>query len=261
MRKGLFYFIGWTYVVLGTPLLLIALLIRRLGRAELSASITQKYMSCLASLLLRLAGAKVTVEGKENLPDDLPVVFISSHQGHFDSAVILANIKVPMSFVATTNASKFPIISRWFDLGYTVYMERGNMRQNYEAIKQAEEVIKNGRSMVIYPEGIISNGPEIGEFKRGSFRLATNTGAAIVPLAIDGSWQIMGTENNTIQPADIVMRILPPVPTKGLSRQEIQELHQQVFELIKANLAEIQADGQRFRSFSSNHNQRHTISS
>lgn len=261
MRKGLFYFIGWTYVVLGTPLLGVALLLRRFGYADASAGIAQRYMSCLARLLLWLAGAKVTVEGFENLPGDLPVVFISSHQGHFDSAVILAYLKVPMSFVATTNASKFPIASRWFDLGHTVYMERGNLRQNYAAIKHAQELIGTGRSIVIYPEGIISNGPEMGEFKRGSFRLATDTEVTIVPLAIDGSWQIMGPESNTIQPADVMMRILPPVPTRGLSREEIQELPQQVFELIQANLKEMQARNHRAAAYSATHDHRPTVSS
>ena len=100
MRKGLFYFIGWTYVVLGTPLLGVALLLRRFGYADSSAGIAQRYMSCLARLLLWLAGAKVTVEG---LKTCLAICrwYLSAVKDTL-TALLSGLPKVPMSFVATT---------------------------------------------------------------------------------------------------------------------------------------------------------------
>ncbi|HHT73055.1 MAG TPA: 1-acyl-sn-glycerol-3-phosphate acyltransferase [Firmicutes bacterium] len=241
MRKQLFFGLGWIYVILGLPLLGVATLLDKLRLTKVSFTIAHRYMAALAGLLLRLAGAKVKVEGKENLPTDLPVVFISSHQGHFDSAVILAHIRVPLTFVATSNAAKFPVISQWFRLGSTIYMERGNLRQNYQAIKEAEAVLAEGTSVVIYPEGIISGGPHMGEFKRGSFRLATDTNVPIVPLVIDGSWALMGPDENGIEPAHVVLRILPPVPTAGLSRDQQHALPEEIYGLISQNLNEIQS--------------------
>jgi len=247
MRKILFYGVGGAYVILGLPLLGIAIILDRLNCTKASHTIAHRYIAFFAALLLKLAGVKVTVEGKENLPNDLPVVFISSHQGHFDSAVILAHIKVPLTFVATINAANFSVISKWFELGKIIYMERGNLRQNYFAMKQAEEVLTSGISVVIYPEGIISNKPEMGRFKRGSFRLATDTGRAIVPLVIDGSWEVMGPENDRIQPAHVVLRILPPIATAGLTKSEHQALVDHVYGLIAANLQENQARRSRGR--------------
>lgn len=241
MRKKLFYGIGWAYIILGLPLLGIAIALHKLRFTAASFTIAHRYMVILAALLLRLAGVKVTVEGREHLPKELPVVFVSSHQGHFDSAVILSQIRVPLTFVATSNAAKFPVVSRWFVLGSVIFMERGNLRQNYQAVKEAQQVIAEGKSVVIYPEGIISGGPNMGQFKRGSFRLATDTNVPIVPLVIDGSWEIMGPNGHTIQPARVVLRILPPIRTDGLSRAEQLELPEKVYSLISQNLAEIQS--------------------
>ncbi len=241
MRKRMFYAFGWTCIFLGLPLLGVAALLHRFGFTEGSYTLAHNYIAVLAKLLLWVAGAKVTVEGRENFPAQFPVVFVSSHQGHFDSAVILAHFRVPLTFVASSNAAKFPIVSRWFAYGSAIYMERDNLRQNYQALKEAEQVLASGKSVVIYPEGIISGGPTMGEFKRGSFRLATDMDATIVPLAIDGSWQIMGENGDTIQPAHIVLRVLPPISTKGLSRAEKQAIPAQVYDLIAHNLKDIQS--------------------
>lgn|SRR5690554_5671701 len=240
MRKAFFFTVGWTYAVLCLPLLGVAALLSRLGFRDVGYSIAVKYMRTLAKLMLILAGVKVRVEGTENLPQDLPVVFVSSHQGHFDSAVILAYLKYPVVFVASSNAAKFPIISQWFNLGKTVYMERDNLRQNYQAVKEAQAAVESGHCVVIFPEGIISKKAEMGEFRRGSFKVATEPGVPIVPLVIDGTWKVMGSNSDTIQPADVVLRILPQVPTAGLTKQEQHELPQKVFESIEKNLKEIQ---------------------
>lgn len=236
MRKKLFFFISWTMVVLSLPLLGLALLSERLGWSSLCEAITENFLASLGKLMLRLSGSTVKVEGLEHLPQQGPVLFVSNHQGHFDSAVLLAYIRMPKSFVATSEASKIPILKQWFALAKTVYFERDNIRQNYVAIQQAQELIQSGRSLVIYPEGIISSSPKQGDFKRGPFKLAFNAEIPIIPLAIDGTWRVMGPKSDTIEPAKILLQVLPPVSTKGLSRIEQQQVPSQVSGLIQNSL-------------------------
>lgn len=239
MRKKLFYATSWAMVVLGLPLLGVAIIFDKLGLLALRSMIADNYLAFLGWSMLRLSGSTVHVEDLHNIPSSGPVVFVSNHQGHFDSAVILAYIRKPKAFVASSEASKFPIFSIWFKFAYTTYLEKNNVRQNYTALQGCKEIIALGRSVVIYPEGIISSGPQLGEFKKGAYKLAFETGVPIVPIVIDGTWRVMGEKNDTIKPAAIVVRVLPPVPTSGLSRHEQQELPEQIYQSIKMSLESI----------------------
>lgn len=241
MRKRLFYFFSWTFVVLGVPLLGIAIVLDKLGGLTLRTTIADNYLAYLARFMLRLTGSAVQVEGLHHILPSEPVLFVSNHQGHFDSAVILAHIRKPKAFVASSAASKFPIFRIWFAYAYTIYLEIGNARQNYTALDDAKGIIGKGRSVVIYPEGVISSSPNTGDFKRGAFRLAFETGVPIVPLVIDGTWKVMGAKNDTIQPATITLKILQPVPTRGLSRVEQKRLAEQIHVNIESELEAIQA--------------------
>lgn len=236
MRKIVFYGISWTLVVLGLPLLGIAVICDKLGLLALRTNITDSYLAHLARSMIWLTGSKVQIEGLHHIPPSEPVLFVSNHQGHFDSAVFLGYIRKPKAFVASSAASKFPIFRIWFAYASTIYLEKESARQNYAALQSAKDIIRGGRSVVIYPEGIISSGPQPGDFKRGAFKLAFETGAPIVPVVIDGTWKVMGAKNDTIQPATIVAKVLPPVTTRGLSRQEQQELPGQIYKSINAGL-------------------------
>lgn len=234
MRKKLFFFVSWIFVLFSLPFLALAMLSNKLGFRFLSEAITEGFLALLARLMLFLSGSTVQVDGLEHLPQAGPVLFVSNHQGHFDSAVLLAYLRIPKSFIATSEAAKIPILKHWFALAQAIYFEKDNLRQNYAAIQKAQEIIEAGRSMVIYPEGIISSSPEQGEFKRGAFKLAFKTKVPIVPIAIDGTWRVMGPNSDQINPAKIRLRILPAVTTTNLTRLEQQELPVQLATLIKA---------------------------
>ncbi|MCK9524928.1 MAG: 1-acyl-sn-glycerol-3-phosphate acyltransferase [Limnochordia bacterium] len=236
MRRMMFFFFSWTLAVLGLPLLGVAVICHILGLKGLRSAIADGYLAYLARCLIRLTGSKVTVEGLEAIPPEGPVLFVSNHQGHFDSAVFLGYIRKPKSFVASSAASKFPIFSTWFRYAQTVFLEIGNVRQNYTALKGAKEILNEGRSIVIYPEGVISAGSAMGELKRGALKIAFATGVPIVPVVIDGTWKVMGENNDKIEPAIITAKILPPIPTKGLSRPEQQELPGEINAAIQKEL-------------------------
>ena len=238
MRKALFYLLSWAFILLGLPFLAAVVILSRFDLAALGTRITDVYLALFARLMLGLTGSTVEVEGLDQIPQG-PVLFISNHQGHFDSAVILAHIRKEKAFVASSNASKFPIFRTWFHYAHTIYLDKDNIRQNYKAMQKAEEVLDAGRSVVIYPEGVISAGPQLGPFKKGAFKPALIRGVPIVPLIIDGTWKIMGEHGQTIQPARILARILPPVRTEGLSRREQQALPDQISTSIRTGLEEL----------------------
>ena len=135
-------------------------------------------------------GAQVEVTGIENVPTDRSVVYIGNHQGIFDIPLLLGYIPYQKAFIAKIEILKIPMISDWMKLMKCVFLDRKNPRQSVEAMHQGMENVKNGYSMVIFPEGTRNKGGPVKEFKPGSFKLAFQSEADIVPVTIDGTWKI-----------------------------------------------------------------------
>lgn len=184
--------------------------------------------------LLRLAGVKVHVEGKENIPKE-PAIFVGNHQGYFDIPILLTSLDRPHGFISKIEVMKIPLVRTWMKHLNCVFIDRKNPRQSVTALNQTADYLKQGYSTVIFPEGTRSKGGPIGEFKPGGFKIAYKSGAPIVPIAMNGSYRIMEQNNSWIKPAEVTVRILSPIETKNLSKQEVNQLAKTVEDLIKEN--------------------------
>ena len=119
------------------------------------------------------------------------------------------------------------------------------VRQSLRCLAEATERVKSGHSVVIFPEGTRYKGPEggMGEFKGGAFRIATRAGAPLVPVAVCGSRAILeGDGHFTLKPGKVTIRILPPVETAGLSREELKALPARLEELVRRHVEEMAAE-------------------
>lgn len=182
------------------------------------------------------SGIRVIVSGEENVPTDTNVLFVSNHQGDFDIPILVACVPKDKSFVAKAELGKAKILKRWIDYLGCVLIDRSDMKQSMKAILEAIDLIKKGKTMVIFPEGKRSRSSQIGEFKAGSFKLATKTNVPIVPITIDGSYKVKEQNNNIIIPADVTVHIHEPIITKNLSKQEKDNLPELVKSIIASKL-------------------------
>lgn len=188
-----------------------------------------------AKYCVDVTGAEVEVVGLENIPSDRSVVYIGNHQGLMDIPLLLGYIPYQKAFIAKIEILKVPMISDWMKLMKCVFLARKNPRQSVEAMHQGMENVKKGYSMVIFPEGTRSKGGPVKEFKPGSFKLAFQSGADIVPVTIDGTWKIY-EEHKRIKPAKIKLTIHPVVKTEGLSKEELREIPAQVQKIVESAL-------------------------
>ena len=111
-----------------------------------------------------------------------------------------------------------------------------------DCLKRAQELLKEGYSVVIFPEGTRNNGKELLEFKAGAIRMATRAGVPIVPVCIDGSCNLMGKGSLWIHPAKVKIHILPPVSTEQMSREEIRALPEHLREQIAQELQKMRME-------------------
>lgn len=188
-----------------------------------------------AKYCVDVTGSTIEVTGIENVPADKSVVYIGNHQGIFDIPLLLGYIPYQKAFISKIEILKIPMISDWMKLMKCVFLARKNPRQSVEAMHQGMENVKNGYSMVIFPEGTRNKGGPVKEFKPGSFKLAFQSGADIVPVTIDGTWKIY-EEHNKIKPANIKLTIHPVVKTEGLSKDELHEIPSQVQKIVESAL-------------------------
>ena len=182
------------------------------------------------------SGATINVFGKENIPKDTNVVFISNHQGDFDIAIFMALIPKKKGFVAKIELKKIPILRTWMKYLGCVFMDRNDLKQSLKTINEAINFIKKGHSMVIFPEGTRSKGDKMGEFKAGSFKLATKTNTPIIPVTIDGSYKLKEQNNGRIKPDIVNVYIHKPVYLDNMSNEDKENLHIIVKNIIKTKL-------------------------
>lgn len=181
------------------------------------------------------SGATINVYGLENIPDR-NVVFISNHQGDFDIAIFMALIPKEKGFVAKIELQKIPVLKTWMKYLGCVFMDRNDLKQSLKTINDAIKFIKQGHSMVIFPEGTRSKSDKMGEFKAGSFKLATKTNTPIVPVTIDGSYKLKEKNGGIIKPDVVNVYLHQPIYMENLSKDEKDNLHNIVKDIIKSNL-------------------------
>lgn len=185
---------------------------------------------------IKRSGATIEVKGVENLPKNETVVYISNHQGNFDIPILMTYIPGSKGFISKIEARKIPIIVDWMELLHCVFMDRSTLKGSAGAIIDGIKTLKNGHSLVIFPEGTRSKGDKMGEFKTASFKLATKPGITIIPVTINGSYKLMELNNNKIKPAKVELIIHEPIKTKGLTKEELEVLPDKVYKIINSSL-------------------------
>ncbi|WP_291578572.1 lysophospholipid acyltransferase family protein [Clostridium sp. UBA6640] len=209
------------------------------GKIEDKIDYVHKVTSKWAMSHVKMSGAKVTVIGQENIPEHIPVVFMSNHQSNFDIALFMSYVDKPKGYIAKVEMEKVPLIRTWMKYMNCVFMDRSNLRKSAQAIIEGVQILKEGHSLVIFPEGTRSKSDIIGEFKAGSFKLATKAKVPIVPVTIQGSYKLMEQNGNRIKPADVKMIIHPMIETAELTKEELDNLPAEVKQIIGSKLPKL----------------------
>lgn len=176
----------------------------------------------------------VTVVGKENIPN-VPCCYIGNHTSILDIPLLIDSVGKCMGFVAKKEMVKTPVLGYWMKKYNCVPLDRENAREAIKTIREGADNIKNGYSMAIFPEGTRSKDGKLGEFKKGSLKLATMAKAPIVPVSINGAYRAYEIDGK-FKPIDITVTFGKPIYTDKLSREEEKQLMEKVREVVSNNL-------------------------
>lgn len=188
-----------------------------------------------AKMLLRLAGTKVHLIGKENILSGKPQIFMANHQSDFDILIVLSYIPEQFRWIVKKELFNIPLFgSAMRNAGY-IEIDRQNREKAMMSIDRAATKIKEGKSVMSFPEGTRSKDGNIKPFKQGMFYLAIMSGVPIVPISIIGAREIMEKRSLHIKPGKITMVIDKPVDVTGFTLENRHELIEKVRSIIIGN--------------------------
>lgn len=209
---------------------------RNSGDYEKEREYILKATSAWGKKLVSDLNIDLRISGKENLPEG-PVVFVGNHQGYGDIPIYCAALdKFQIGFVAKDSLSKLPIYGEWISLVRSVLIQRDNPKAALKTMEEAITLIKNGFSMVIFPEGTRSKSSHMGEFKKGSLRLATKSKVPIVPVSINGTYKLFEEKGYMCKNFSVDFVIHQPIETANLSKEEINALSEKVEEIVRSGI-------------------------
>jgi 1-acyl-sn-glycerol-3-phosphate acyltransferase len=236
-----FLIVGVT-VLLATPLGLLIFILMCLGLRSAVSSLTCLVEQIWGWVLIWIVGCDIKIRGRENIPQKGGLCFVSNHCGYFDIVLILATAGRQIGFIAKKELMFIPFINFWILLIGGFFIDRKSVRKSSATIKAAVKRIRAGDSILIFPEGHRSKGQGLLPFHSGSFKLATEAEAPIVPVSITGSYEVFEkTGRVTAAPVRVVFG--KPIMTRDIpAGDRRQALSDHVRELIAAGLAESEGE-------------------
>lgn len=188
-----------------------------------------------AAYVLKVIGIKVELKGIENLPKGNCLI-VSNHQGNADFLVLMSRLNKHMGFLAKKEILKLHIVGTWMKAMHCVFIDRENIRESLKAINEGIDNLEKGYSMVIFPEGTRSKSHVLGEFKKGSMKMATKASVPIVPIVLDNTFKVFEEGSGKLRPAEVTMSILEPIDIVKLTKEEKARLAEIVREKIEKEL-------------------------
>jgi 1-acyl-sn-glycerol-3-phosphate acyltransferase len=188
--------------------------------------------------ILAVCGIKVRTSGLENVDGTVPRIYMTNHQSYFDIFALLAHLPVHFKFIMKQELMKIPILGRTMKKAGYIGITRDEPRKAIASMNDAAEKIRNGSSVVIFPEGTRSVDGKIQPFKRGGFNLAIKSGCDIVPVTITNSYRIVPKGSLKINRGSFGLRVGKPISVKEYPKKRLPELMSRVSEVMKSQMNE-----------------------
>lgn len=142
-------------------------------------------------LLVRISLLPVKVEGKENLKPEESYVFCSNHQGAFDIFLIYGFLGRNFKWMMKQSLRKIPFVGKACESAGFIFVDRSGPKKIKHSYEVARDTLRDGMSLVVFPEGRRTETGKMSPYKRGAFMLANELQLPVVPLTINGSYEVM----------------------------------------------------------------------
>jgi 1-acyl-sn-glycerol-3-phosphate acyltransferase len=181
-----------------------------------------------ARWILASCRIEVVVEGRDEIDSSGAYVVMSNHQSVFDIVALAATLPLSWRFVAKRELTRIPFFGWGLVAGGHIVIDRGQNERAVASLERAAERIREGVSVIIFPEGTRSETEDLRPFKSGGFHLALQARAPILPVSISGSRKITPRSSLRIESGRILVRYGSAISTAGIPIEDRDRLKQQV---------------------------------
>lgn len=186
------------------------------------------------NVILFLGGIKRIVIGEDNVPKDEAVLYVSNHRSIFDIVVTYPRVPRRTGYIAKQESMKLPVISFWMVYLDCLFLDRSDIRKGLEMVLTAIDKVKNGISIFIYPEGTRNKTDKpLGEFHKGSFKIAQKSGCPIVPVVVNNTRDCFENHMPWIKKTTVVIEYCEPIRIKELDKEDQKNIDQYVKNIIE----------------------------
>src|ERR1700680_601962 len=170
-----------------------------------------------ATILVKAAGIDLHSEGTELVDRSQRYILIANHSSYFDIPCLFAAIPQPIRFMAKISLFKIPVFGWALGRSGFIPIDRKNRRTAVKSFELAIDRIRKGNTIVVFPEEGRSRTRERRPFQRGGFILAIRSGLPILPVAIDGTYDVMCAGATRVRPGRVTLRVGHTLVTEGLT--------------------------------------------
>jgi 1-acyl-sn-glycerol-3-phosphate acyltransferase len=238
-KRNIFFIIyQW---VIAFPVLLVLTLLTALSTIILSPLLPNSQLSYYPArwwgrAFCSLLFVKVKITGLEKLNPRQSYVIACNHQSVYDIFVVYGWLPMIFKWMMKAEIRRIPFVGMACEAAGHIFINRSNPIAAKHSLEKAKSQLKNGVSVVIFPEGTRTHDGKMGKFKRGAFRIATDLSLPIVPVTLCGSYERMPRNTLNVTPGTIEMKIHQPIDVNPFSPDNFQELMQKTWNVINSAL-------------------------
>lgn len=232
---GLFYAVGSSFIGLGKYK-------KRIDKAKIDGNKEEERQAIYdvskywSNKIIDYLNLEINVVNPENLPEEGPAVYVANHQSYGDVIPFLNVVKHQVGFIGKDSLAGIPIFAEWVLRIRSLFIKRGDARTSLGTINEGAQLIKEGFSLVIFPEGTRSHCSQMARFKPGALKLATKAKAVVVPVTIRDSYKMFEEKGVVTKGTKLDFVIHEPIDTSKLDRKELASLGERVEEIVRSAL-------------------------
>ncbi len=173
-----------------------------------------------------LAFVKVSVKGRENINPDTSYVFVANHQGAYDIFSLFGYLGHNFRWMMKESLRKIPFVGWACRAAGEIFVDNSSVSATRHTMEEAEKQLRGGVSLTVFPEGARTWDGNMRRFKKGAYRLAVEFNLPVVPVTIDGAFDVLPRFKFLPKPGHIKLTIHKPIPptTDGHDLSALMEM-------------------------------------
>jgi fatty-acyl-CoA synthase len=199
-------------------------------------NVAAEAVSMWARLFLGLGGCRLLLRDVDRLVGAAPAVLVVNHSSYLDAVAIMAALRTPFRFVVNHHAAGWPLVGLAIRKAGHLVVDRGRLADRHACALAMVHTLRQGISVVVFPEGTIARQGRLLPFHRGPFRVAADAGRPVVPIVLSGTRHVLASSLRRLRRGQIVMAIGTPLHPTGVDRHEVDELRDRARQYIASGL-------------------------